>query len=141
MKELAARLGGWQGSSSSFAIQGELCGHSILQNSMGFKKGQHHFYVFGIYDIDKQRWLPPIKMIQVCKTLKLDHAPVVAQGKLQDLATDVDGILRMAEGKGVLGEDREGLIFRALDCSFSFKAIANSWLLKYGQYKTSPGQW
>jgi hypothetical protein len=128
-------------SSGNFAIQGELCGHSILHNSMGFKKGKHHFYAFGIYDIDNQCWLPPAKTVEICQELNIDHAPVIACGRLRDFASDMGDLLQKAEGKGVHGKDREGLIFRALDRSFRFKVIANTWLLNYGKYKESQDQW
>lgn len=131
----------WKSNGNNFAIQGEFCGHFILGNSMGFGPGEHHFYAFGIYDIDNQRWLPQERMMEICKKLKIDHAPFIARTRLRDFAKGMDELLEKAEGKGVLGNKREGLVFKTIDQSFCFKVIANSWLLEYGHQKNSPDQW
>ncbi|KAI1880571.1 hypothetical protein JX265_000811 [Neoarthrinium moseri] len=126
---------------NNFAIQGELCGDGIMGNSMQFHKGQHRFFAFGIYDIDKQKWLHPQQTFQICKSLHIDHVPVITRKKLNHFAKDTDELLRKAEGRGVNGSNREGLVFRTLNSTFSFKAISNSWLLEYGHLKSTPDQW
>ncbi|KAH6647387.1 RNA ligase-domain-containing protein [Truncatella angustata] len=126
---------------NNFAIQGEFCGETILGNSMGFEAGQHHFYAFAIYDIDNQKWLPPDRALSVCRKLNIDHAPIIARVKLNEFANNMEELLQKAEGRGILGNNREGLMFRTLDNAFAFKAIANNWLLEYSHYKTTPDQW
>lgn len=126
---------------NNFAVQGEFCGDSVLSNSMGFEPDQHRFYAFGIYDITAQKWLPPEISVEICKTIGISHVPVIGRVKLKDFAKSVEELLAKAEGRGVLGRNREGLVFRTLDHSFGFKAIANSWLLEYGHHKTTPDQW
>ncbi|KAK8069885.1 DRB0094 family RNA ligase [Apiospora phragmitis] len=106
----------------NLAVQGELCGSSIMSNSMGFAEGQHRFYVFGIYDIDRTAWMSADKAFSLCRQLNLTHAPV-----------------EKAEGKGLLRKKREGLVFRLPNNTWGFKVIANSWLLEYGQHKLD--QW
>ncbi|KAK8120883.1 hypothetical protein PG999_005003 [Apiospora kogelbergensis] len=123
----------------NLAVQGELCGSSIMANSMGFAEGEHRFYVFGIYDIDRAAWMNANKAFGLCKELNLTHAPVLGRMKLSNFASSIDELLEKAEGKGVLGQNREGLIFRTPNNSWGFKVIANSWLLKYGQHKVD--QW
>ncbi|KAK7931215.1 hypothetical protein PG985_001927 [Apiospora marii] len=123
----------------NLAVQGELCGSSIMRNSMGFAEGQHRFYVFGIYDIDRAAWMSADKAFDLCKQLNLTHAPVVGRLRLSSFATSLDELLKKAEGKGVLGKNREGLIFRTPNNTWGFKVIANSWLLQYGQHKVD--QW
>ncbi|KAK6087164.1 cytochrome P450 [Seiridium cupressi] len=125
----------------NFAVQREFCGEHILGNSMGFGSGQHHFYAFAIFDIDNQVWLPPQRTVEVCKNLAIDHAPVIARSKLGDFAKDVKELLHKAEGKGTRGNNREGLVFKALDNSFAFKVIVNNWSLEYGHHKITPDQW
>ncbi|KAI0133739.1 RNA ligase-domain-containing protein [Xylariales sp. AK1849] len=129
------------GSRPNFAIQGELCGHAIASNSMGFEEGKHYFYVFGIYDIDRQRWVPRNETLRVCQKLEIDHVPVIGRMKLKNFATNYDNLLKKAEGKGGMGKNREGLVFRTMDNSLAFKVIANSWLLEYGKNKETPDQW
>lgn len=123
----------------NISIQGELCGSSILGNSMGFPEGKHAFYVFSIWDIDKQAWWGAHRTRKFCDQNGLTHVPVLRRCKLSDFAKDVDDLLEKAEGKGILGKNREGLVFRTMNNSFGFKAIANSWLLTYGQHKID--QW
>lgn len=126
---------------NSFAIQGEFCGHFLCGNSMGFQPGEHHFYAFGIYDIDNQKWLPQKAALDICERLGIDHVPIVIRTRLKDWAKTVRELLARAKGIGLLGKTREGLIFRAVDSSFSFKAISNSWLLEWGEFKNSHDQW
>ncbi|KAK7991464.1 hypothetical protein PG988_000258 [Apiospora saccharicola] len=123
----------------NLAVQGELCGSSIMSNSMGFAEGQHRFYVFSIYDIDKATWMSADKAFDLCKQLNLTHAPIVGRMRLSSFAQSLDQLLQKAEGKGVLGKNREGLIFRPPNNTWGFKVIANSWLLEYGQHKKD--QW
>ena len=45
---------------------------------------------------------------------------------------NVDAILAYAEGNSVVdGLPREGIVFRSTDGTKSFKAVSNSFLLKY----------
>ncbi|KAI1764993.1 RNA ligase-domain-containing protein [Hypoxylon sp. FL1150] len=115
-------------------VQGELCGSSILGNSMGFGPDEHKFYVFGIYDIDKQQRMRPHQVTSICSRLSWDRAPVIADRiKLSSFAHDVDDLLAKAEGVGLKGKIREGLVFETINAKFSFKVISNSWLLATGK--------
>lgn len=127
----------WMG--KNIAVQGELCGSSIMSNSMGFAEGQHRFYVFSIYDIDRAAWMGADKAFDLCQQLNLTHAPIVGRIRLSSFAQSLDELLKKAEGKGFLGKNREGLIFRTPNNTWGFKVIANSWLLEYGQHKVD--QW
>lgn len=116
------------------AIQGELCGSSIYTNSMGFAPGKHHFYAFDIFDIDRQKYLKPCRFLDTCSRLNIDHAPVIEPIiRLLDFATDTDDLIAKAEGVGLLGAPREGLVFKEVDGGRTFKAISNSWLLQTGK--------
>lgn len=115
------------------AVQGELVGYTIKNNSMGFAPGDHRFYVFDIYDIDKQIHRPTKDVEDLCHKLGLPHVPVIAHCKLGEFATSLEELLDLAEGVGMLGRMREGLLFKTRDGRDAFKVIANSWLLKYGE--------
>ncbi|KAI4866002.1 RNA ligase-domain-containing protein [Hypoxylon rubiginosum] len=118
----------------NIAVQGELCGSTILGNSMGFGPGEHKFYVFDIYDIDNQQRMQPSQVASICSRLGWDHAPIISNGmKLSAFARDVDDLLAKAEGIGLTGQMREGLVFKTIDAKFAFKAISNSWLLTTGK--------
>ncbi|KAI3324219.1 RNA ligase, DRB0094 family [Xylariaceae sp. AK1471] len=118
----------------NIVVQGELCGSSILGNTMGFPPGKHHFYVFDIYNIDKQEYFTPLRVLHTCSEEHWDIVPVIEHSiKLNDFAKDVDDLLKKAEGNGKLGKMREGLVFKSLHGRCVFKAISNPWLLMTGK--------
>lgn len=116
----------------NLAVQGELCGSSIQANYEGFSTGFHEFYVFSAWDIDKQTYLAPRETEQWARDLGLKHVPVHGYSKLKDIGNNVEEMLKRAEGKGINGKKREGIVLKHKDGEFSFKAISNSWLLRHG---------
>ncbi|KAI0120778.1 RNA ligase-domain-containing protein [Hypoxylon sp. NC0597] len=122
----------------NIVVQGELCGSSILENTAGFAPGEHRFYVFDIFDIDSQRHLQPDQVTNICSKLGWDHVPVLYDNiKLSAFADSIQDLLVKAEGVGLKGRMREGLVFKTLDASFYFKAISNSWLLETGKNRSN----
>ncbi|EXV05770.1 RNA ligase [Metarhizium robertsii] len=118
----------------NIAIQGELCGSSIQKNFEGFQKGFHDVYLFNVWDIDSQRYLLPRQVHQeLAPNLGLKHVPVTGYRPLREVAVDLAGILERAEGKGINGRKREGIVLKEVSGGFSFKAISNSYLLRNGQ--------
>ncbi|KAM0564253.1 hypothetical protein ACHAPJ_000463 [Fusarium lateritium] len=116
------------------AIQGELCGSSIQSNFEGFAKGVHSFFLFAVYDIDEQRYLPPREVHETwAPQLGVKHVPVHGYWPLNEVGSTVADLVARAEGKGVNGRKREGIVFKREDGQFSFKAISNSYLLKHGE--------
>lgn len=115
------------------AIQGELCGWTIQGNSMGFKEDEHVFVVFAVWDIDRQTYWPVTKVVDMCKDLGITHAPVIGYYVLKNFATDLKHLVDKAEGMGMNGNRREGLVFKTLDGQRTFKVISNSWLIAFGQ--------
>ena len=123
MKSIAGKEG-W-----NFAIQGELCGPGINGNTLKLK--QHEFFVFDIYDIDKQEYLLPEERYKVLEGGSFKHVPVVAkdirlnQASIEDVIQDADGRSTLADAA------REGFVYKAMqDRNCSFKAISSEWLLK-----------
>lgn len=131
------------------AIQGELIAPSIQENYENVKSPE--FYVFDVFDIERQEYLPPRAARQITSELGLRYVPVIQESLVLDVfnegraldaeGTDlrevVDNILAFAEGPGMnTGVKREGLVFKSNLIrngsaeEFSFKAISNSYLLK-----------
>lgn len=109
------------------AVQGELIAPNIQGNYEKVNKPE--FYVFDIFDIDKQEYMLPKERQEFCKLLGIPHVPII--DKAFTMVVDVDKLLDMAEGNGMnQGVKREGLVFKHNSSSFSFKAISNSYLLK-----------
>ena len=122
--------------SANLALQGELIGPGIQGNNYGLT--EHDFYVFDIFDIDKQKYLEPAMRDYFCKTKGIKHVPVIGYCSLSvigydSLAGSVEYLLQSAEGKSALNTkaEREGLVFKRLDASHSFKVISNRWLEKH----------
>jgi RNA ligase (TIGR02306 family) len=118
----------------NLALQGELIGEGIQRNPYKIK-GQE-FFLFDIYDIDASKYLTSAERKAFVKEHNIKHAPVLAFGaELYDTLgiNSIDGILKFAEGKSVMGTigcEREGLVFKSITTQCSFKAISNKFLLK-----------
>ena len=113
----------------NIALQGELIGEGIQGNI--YKMKGTHFYIYDIYDIADGRYWSPYERRMFCKIHHLNHVPVMHANT--ELLTSVDSLLTLAEGKsvmGMIGCEREGLVFKCNEKEVSFKAISNRYLLK-----------
>lgn len=112
-----------------YALQGEVMGPGIQGNREGFK--EHQFFVFDIYDIEEQEYLPPYARRNYCQTMDIAHVPVYFTDCFP--MNSVDRFLLLAEGPSITHKIREGVVFKCNDDpSFSFKVINNQFLLKGG---------
>jgi RNA ligase (TIGR02306 family) len=116
----------------NLAVQGELMGEGIQGNREGLK--EHQIYVFDIFDIDEQVYLTPsdrVKLVSQLEDLGFtgDHCPILADATCLE-SKSIDDLLLAAEGKSLNHAVREGLVYKRLDGKFSFKTIANNFLLK-----------
>ena len=120
----------------NLALQGELIGEGIQGNP--YKQKGQEFFLFDIYDIDTSKYLTPAERKAFVEEHNIKHVPVLAFGaELWDTLgiNSIDGILRFAEGKsvmGMIGCEREGVVFKSKAMQCSFKAISNKFLLKGG---------
>ncbi len=111
------------------ALQGELLGGQIQGNAYkitGFK-----FFLYDIYDIDKQEYLQPEVVEQFAEEHGISHVPIVGYVTLpkEDI---VQALLLDADGKSAVGcnPKREGFVYKSTkDTNISVKCISNSWLL------------
>lgn len=117
----------------NIALRGELIGEGIQENNE--KISGNDFYLFNIWDIDKQEYMNPEKRDQLVKELiglgaKLKQVPNEGLITFNKNVT-VEEILALADGKSLFAQNREGIVFKRLDGKFSFKAISNWYLLKH----------
>ncbi|KAF7542807.1 hypothetical protein G7Z17_g11255 [Cylindrodendrum hubeiense] len=118
----------------NLALQGELCGSTIQKNFEGFGAGVHEFYLFSIWDMDARRYLPPREVHEVwAPRLGVKHVAVEGYRPLGEIASSVADLVKRADGNGLYGRKREGIVLKHVDGAFSFKAISNSYLLKHGE--------
>jgi hypothetical protein len=119
----------------NIALQGELVGPSIQGNNEELP--DHDWFIFNIWDIDKQKYLTMEERDNILAQLNLLGCPIplkkVPSLGLVNLGNfkSIDDYLTFAEGPSLNPKSkREGVVFRSLDGTKSFKAISNSYLLK-----------
>ena len=110
-------------------FKGELVGPGIQSNRYQLKHTQ--LFVFNIFDIESNGYLPKTEVKRLCKELGLEEVPFVAE---QKVPTSIDDTLSIAEGKSVLNSaiEREGLVWVCGSGKnrISFKTISNKFLCK-----------
>ena len=119
---------------TNMAIQGEMCGPGVQGNYE--ELDDHDFFVFNVWDIDKQCYLSLSQRDSFFDDLELygihlKKVPSLGMVSLSQFKA-VEDYLRYAEGPGLNCKNREGLVFKKMDGTDSFKVIANSYLLKGG---------
>ena len=129
--DVEAKIKAANGSANTeLAFQGELVGPGINKNRDGYKDFEWH--IFKVYDIKAQKFLLPSETRFICKAVGLEHVPVIEEEKaVFDEFTNVDDLLKYAEGKTAHGNEREGLVFKSVDEPYrTFKAVSNRYLIK-----------
>lgn len=114
----------------NIALQGELIGEGIQGNP--YKIKAQDFFLFDIYNIDTNKYFTPAERKAFVDEFEIKHVPVLGTLTM-DESTSIDTLLTSAEGKsvmGMIGCEREGLVFKSKDMQCSFKAISNKFLLK-----------
>ncbi|KAK0657076.1 RNA ligase-domain-containing protein [Cercophora newfieldiana] len=119
----------------NISVQGELCGSSIMGNTMELAEGEHRFVVFGIWNFDTGTYVNVKEVAEICKRLQIEHVPIIGYYKIGELASNMEELLAKANGKGTgaFGGISEGFVFRCLDGKNHFKVISNEWLAVTGK--------
>ena len=122
----------------SIAIQGELVGPGVNGNKE--KVGNHHLFVFDIYDINNHRYFNSKDRLRIISDLGLSvgdvHTPILETFKPFQRFSSIDQLLEYAQGPSIYALQREGVVFKQITCDpsmspISFKAISNKFLLKH----------
>jgi RNA ligase (TIGR02306 family) len=119
----------------NIALQGELVGEGINGNRL--KMRGIRFYIYDIIDIDNHKFMLPKDRLEIFnKMVELNpnilHVPILSTEKI--LQKSMEEILYYANGASVLNPKtlREGVVFKSLNKSITFKAVDNTYLLKNG---------
>ncbi|ROW13172.1 hypothetical protein VPNG_04858 [Cytospora leucostoma] len=110
----------------NIAISGELCGDGINGNREGIPSGKKEFFVYWIFDIDRQKRLDPREVIVRAEQLGLKHVPVLGYVKIPEIAEGHRDLQKRADEK-----QGEGLVFKCLEDGRSFKVLSNIYLEKH----------
>ncbi|WP_407306219.1 RNA ligase family protein [Acinetobacter sp.] len=123
---------------NDIALQGELMGPSVQGNQERFSLMR--FFVYNVFDIKKGEFMNPYDRQQFMKlmndmaislgNLPVEHVPVLHMNvTLGELGiTDMQSLLKFADGPSMNSSVREGLVFKAVNGEHQFKAISNKWL-------------
>ncbi|MDR3198314.1 MAG: hypothetical protein LBU34_10655 [Planctomycetaceae bacterium] len=120
----------------NYAVQGEIVGTNISNNRL--KLNNVNFYVFDIFDIDKQTYLDASERYVIAEHLELLHVPIIEKEHiLRYDETPIEQLIKSADGKSALSTDkkREGIVYKQRGgepWAVSFKIISNEYLLEHG---------
>ena len=110
-------------------IQGETYGAGVQRRDYSIE--EHDFAAFNLI-FSTQGRVGTKHMIGMLISYGIPCVPVVEEEMYINQFENVDAILEYAEGNSQLdNKPREGIVFRTLDGTKSFKAVSNSFLLKY----------
>lgn len=112
-------------------IQGETYGEGVQKRDYSIK--DHEFAAFNLIFSSRGR-ISTLDMIELLwKKYAIPCVPVVEKDiDFTDKFATLEDMLLWAEGKSAIdGLPREGIVFRTMDGQKSFKAVSNSFLLKY----------
>ena len=111
-------------------IQGETYGDGVQKRDYSLKN--HDFTAFNLIFSSSGR-AGTMDMIHILKEYNVPCVPVVEENIVfTDKFATVEDMLLWAEGESKIdGLPREGIVFRTIDGTNSFKAVSNSFLLKY----------
>ena len=110
-------------------IQGETYGDGVQNRN--YSLSTHEFAAFNLIFSSRGR-IGTMEMVRLLDKYHIPCVPVVEEKMKINQFENVDAILTYAEGKSqVDGLPREGIVFRTVDGQKSFKAVSNSFLLKY----------
>ena len=115
----------------NIAVQGELMGPKIQGNQE--RLTTHQFLVFDVWDIDNQRLMSARERGDIVRSLGLQPVTLLHSAFSIPRTWTVDDLLQMADGPSLTPSvAREGMVFKAVDGSTSFKVISNAWLVEHG---------
>ena len=118
----------------NIAIQGEIVGPKINSNRM--KLTQSDFFVFDIYDVDREEYMSFDAMCSLCTELGLFTVPLIYRGPAAALTLSLDGLMQLAESAEYApGVAAEGIVVNSDDPAWRkrrahFKVISNKYLIR-----------
>ena len=131
-------------------FQGELCGPGIQSNRLGLKEKE--WFVFNAFvsktgKIDSYIKCDLTRMLKLCEEFGLKHVPIISEEDkfnfktTTDIDETVNNLLKYVDDikyrkyfeDASPNQIAEGLVFRTIDMTNSFKVVSNKYLLKGGE--------
>lgn len=127
--EVLSKMLDYNPSEEWITIQGETYGEGVQRRD--YSMNGHDFAAFNLVFSTKGR-IGTMEMINILSHYNVPCVPVVEEEMKINQFENVDVILNYAEGNSKIdGQPREGIVFRSIDGAKSFKAVSNSFLIKY----------
>jgi RNA ligase (TIGR02306 family) len=115
----------------NIALQGELMGPGVQGNREALP--EHNFYLFDVWNIDQQCYMSPMEKDDVWADLD-DHGATISRvpflGIKVPLTVSLEELIAESDIKSVNHPVAEGIVYRTMDGSVSFKVINNKFLLQ-----------
>lgn len=109
-------------------IQGETYGAGVQRRE--YSLTGHDFAAFNLI-FSSQGRVGTLEMLHILAEYNVPCVPIIGTMFINEFE-NVDALLEFAEGNSIKdGLPREGIVFRTLNGTKSFKAVSNSFLLKY----------
>lgn len=110
-------------------LQGEVFGSGVQKRD--YSSGEHHLMIFNLIDSVKGRWNTLDMGREIFNEFR-GMSPVPVLDREFELPATCDELLQYAEGESEIDDlPREGVVLRSMDGKRSFKAVSNSFLVKY----------
>lgn len=122
----------------SIALQGEYVGPGV--NGNRDKYTEHHYFIYDIYDVDKQTYLDANERHAIINKLKsyntnsiIEEVDTIANEiQIFKVCDSLEKLLNYVDRKTLRGNKLEGIVFKSIGKIpyFSFKCINNKYLLE-----------
>jgi RNA ligase (TIGR02306 family) len=114
----------------NMALQGEMIGADVQGNP--YRRDMPEFHLYDVYDADCASYFRPAERIALAEVFGMRHVPVIDSAFKLAPATTMAELLAQADGASTLlpAQAREGLVFKRLDGTASFKVVSNRYLLE-----------
>lgn len=121
----------------SIAFQGEYVGPGVNNNRDKYE--DHHYFIYDVYDVDKQTYLDSKERHEIVNKLKsyntksiIEEVDTISDSiKIFQECDTLEKMLKYVDRKTLRGNKLEGVVFKSNNMSpyFSFKCINNKYLL------------
>lgn len=112
----------------NIALQGELMGPGIQGNRENLP--DHDFFLFDVWNIDEQHYFSPMEVSDIMYDLNNTIKTVPNLGVIAPLNLSLDDLIQASDIKSLNHPVAEGIVYKAIDGSVSFKVINNKFLLQ-----------
>lgn len=120
----------YEATGKEYMIQGEVVGPGIQKARN--KEMEYKFLCFRMWDIKEQKFVNPSETFKFCKEHDILHVQIIKDDfPFFDEITTMEEALKFAEGKTAEGNEREGVVLKAVDSKpfASCKIVSNRYLL------------